>query len=69
MIAIRHGDIFTYVIKQVVIVWKIKASQEAMAEKIAPILVHNESNPMKKATTAKNKPMIMNGNINRDVKK
>ena len=64
-----HESDFTHVIKQVVIVWNTKAIQENIAETTPPNLVHSARNPMKRARTAKNKPMRMNGNIKRDVKK
>lgn len=60
----------THVIRQVVMVWKIRASQAKMAAVKAPILRQMPPNrPTKNEQTAKNRPMMMNGNMNRDVRK
>lgn len=50
-------------------VWKPRPRKVKSAETQPPIDMHMDANPLKNARTAKNKAMIMKGNMNRDIKK
>lgn len=50
-------------------VWNIKPTHIIKAVAQPPILVHNDNQPMNQPMTRKNKEMIMNGNMNREVRK
>lgn len=63
----RLGKV-TYVMRQVVIVWKVSASHARRPERKLPMRVHIARKPEKREHTAKNRPMMMNGNMNREVK-
>lgn len=55
---------------QTTMVWKINEIQAKMAEVNAPALKHMAVNKLTNhATTAKNRAIIMNGHMNRDVRK
>jgi hypothetical protein len=59
----------TYVIKQLQIIWNIKAIQARELDKRLPIRVQSAKRPVNKEPTAKKSPMRMNGNMNRVIKK
>lgn len=67
--SLRDG-VSTHVIIQTTMVWKINEIQAKTAEVNAPALKHMAVNkPMNHETTAKNRAIIMNGHMNRDVRK
>jgi hypothetical protein len=59
----------TYVIKELLIIWNIKATQDRELDKNPPTRVQRVKRPVNKEPTAKNNPMRMNGNMNRVIKK
>lgn len=51
------------------ITWKTQAIQPIKEARKAPIRVQRARRPRKKDSTAKNRPMRMNANMNRVIKK
>lgn len=60
---------WTYVMRQVVMIWKTNAIQARKEEIKLPIRVHIARKPVNSETTAKNKAMMKKGKVNREVKK
>lgn len=49
--------------------WKVSASHANRPEMKLPMRVHMASRPEKSERTAKNRPMMMKGNMKREVRK